>query len=110
MSDPTPVSDPALDSVFQHALANWDDPRAHSAVLEQARALNQLAEAAALYRRVQGDHKRKEVADKMLAAIAVTAFAAIDASKSPVPKIGPIILGASLVVLVILTITVLLSL
>jgi hypothetical protein len=72
--------DASLEALWKHVLDYWDDEKAHGAFLEHCQRIEQLAEAAARYRGMKGDHVRGPIAEKRLAAVAVLALATLESS------------------------------
>jgi hypothetical protein len=77
------VADNALDTLWKHALAHWEDEAAHRAFLEHCRHHDQLVEAAVRYRGMKGDHTRGALAEKKLAAITALALARLETARTP---------------------------
>lgn len=75
------MTDPALESLWKHVLANWDDDRAHGAFLELCQRNDQLLEAAVRYRGMAGDHQRGAVAKKKLDAVTALAMAKLESRR-----------------------------
>lgn len=101
-ADGTSLTDPGLESLWRHVLDHWDDEAAHSAFVQNASDRGRLADAAARYRGMAGDHHRKLMAEKQLAAITALAFAQIDASRSPPPRPNRLITAVALALIVVL--------
>ena len=75
------MNDPALEGLWKHVLANWDDDRAHGVFLEHCQRTEQLLEAAVRYRGMAGDHQRGALAKKKLDAVTVLAMAKLETSR-----------------------------
>lgn len=83
---PRPFDDPGLEALWRNALSRWEEDAAHQAFLEACRASGRLADAAARYRSVAGDHSRRETAEKKLTAITLLAFAELESTRRPLTK------------------------
>jgi hypothetical protein len=92
------MADAAFEALWKNVLDRWDDDRAHGAFLEHCQASDQLAEAAARYRGMKGDHERGAAAEKRLAGIAIVALAKLEATRTP-PSASRSRTGALLVAL-----------
>jgi len=77
------MSDAALELLWKHVLAHWDDAAAHRAFLEHCREHGRLVEAAVRYRGMKGDHARGPKAEQQLMAIAALALAQLQSSRAP---------------------------
>ncbi len=75
--------DPALEALWKNALDRWDEDAPHAAFLEHCQRTGQLAEAAARYRGMKGDHTRGASAEKRLQGVAALAVLALEASRTP---------------------------
>jgi hypothetical protein len=87
LSDATPrppgFLDTGFEALWRHTLEHWHDEKAHAAFLQYVEQHNLLAEAAARYRGMTGDHTRAELAEKKLAAVAVLAIAKLESQRTP---------------------------
>jgi hypothetical protein len=81
-SRPPAFLDTGFEALWRHTLDHWQDEKAHTAFLQYAEQHNLLAEAAARYRGMTGDHTRAELAEKKLAAVAVLAIAKLESQRS----------------------------
>ena len=79
------MADAALEALWKNVLDRWEEDRAHGAFLEHCQATDQLAEAAARYRGMKGDHERGAIADKRLAGVAIVALAKLEATRTRPP-------------------------
>ncbi|MEO6601882.1 MAG: hypothetical protein ABIQ16_18535 [Polyangiaceae bacterium] len=79
------MAEPAFEALWKSVLDRWDEDRAHGAFLDYCGATDQLAEAAARYRGMKGDHDRSAVAEKRLAGVAIVALAKLESTRRPAP-------------------------
>lgn len=105
----SPLTDPGLESLWRHVLDHWEEEAAHVAFLQNAKDRGRLADAAARYRGMTGDHRRKEMAEKQLAAITALAFAQIDASRSSPPRTSRLVTAVALGVILVLSLIIVLA-
>ncbi len=91
------MADAAFEALWKNVLDRWEDERAHGAFLEHCQVTDQLAEAAARYRGMKGDHERGAIAEKRLAGVAIVALAKLEATRAP--RASPSRTGALLVAL-----------
>ncbi len=86
MSDATPrppgFLDTGFEALWRHTIEHWHDEKAHAAFLQYVEQHNLLAEAAARYRGMTGDHTRAELAEKKLAAVAILAIAKLESQRT----------------------------
>ena len=75
--------DTSFETLWKHVLDHWEDDKAHGAFLEHCREHGQLAEAAARYRGMTGDHERGQSAEKRLQAVALLAMTQLESMRSP---------------------------
>jgi hypothetical protein len=83
----TELTDPAIEALWKNALDHWDEDKAHTAFLEGCRERGKLAEAAARYRGMSGDHERGAEAEKRLKAVLAIAMATMEIARSPDPAV-----------------------
>lgn len=79
------MTDPVLEALWKRAVDQWHEDAPHHAFLEHCQNTDQLAEAAARYSGMAGDHERGESAKKRLAAITVLALAKIESLRASAP-------------------------
>lgn len=96
------MTDSGLEALWRHVLDHWDEDAAHSAFVQNASDRGRLADAAARYRGMAGDHRKKHVAEKQLETITALAFAQIDASRSLPPRPNRLITVVALALILIL--------
>jgi hypothetical protein len=84
------ASDPVLESLWERALAAWEDDRAHAAVLEYALRTQALPQVAGRYRALVGDPEHGGRAQKRLDALVAAATATLFATKTPRPEKIPL--------------------
>jgi hypothetical protein len=82
LDDPGAPDDPAFVTLWEHVLDHWDDDRAHVAFLEHCRHTDQLLPAAVCYRKMNGEPRKSEQAERRLKAITALAMAKLDRAKS----------------------------
>lgn len=67
-----------LESLWREVDHNWDNSRAHEALLTRCREPRQLAELATRYRRARDLPERQAIAEKQLRTIAALAMAQLE--------------------------------
>lgn len=77
------LPDAALEALWKNVVDRWADDAAHAAFLEHCQRTGQLAEAAARYRGMTGDHARGQAAQKRLQGVATLAVLSLEASRTP---------------------------
>jgi hypothetical protein len=77
------LPDAALEALWKNVVDRWDGDAAHAAFLEHCQRAGQLAEAAARYRGMTGDHVRGPSARKRLQGVATLAVLSLEASRTP---------------------------
>ncbi len=78
-----PLGTPVFEALWKRVLDHWDDEAAHRAFLEHSRQHESLAEAAARYRGMKGDHARGALAEQKLTTIAALALAHLQTLRTP---------------------------
>ncbi len=68
----------SFDLLWRHVLDRWSDDAAHHAFLEICQSERRLADAAARYRGMAGDHARSAVAQKQLQQILILALSEME--------------------------------
>ncbi|HLV22335.1 MAG TPA: hypothetical protein VKZ49_15690 [Polyangiaceae bacterium] len=76
------MTDPALEALWKNVLDHWDDEKAHAVFLDHCQRHDRLAEAAARYRGMTGDHHRGPTAHKRLQGVALLAMAKLESARS----------------------------
>ena len=93
------VGDETLELLWKNALDHWNDDKPHAAFLTYCQHTDQLAEAAACYKRMTGDRDRGEAAKKRLQGIALLAIARLESTRSRSPRVkrqtGRLLLAAA---------------
>jgi hypothetical protein len=78
--------DSGVDSLWDRALAAWDDDKVHSALIEYAVRTENLPEVAGRYRALEDDPQKGARAKKQLNAIVVAATQMMFATKAIRPE------------------------
>lgn len=91
----------AFEQLWRHVLEHWQEPEAHDAFLQTCRNLRLLPDAAARYRGMCGDPERREVAEKRLQALVLTALAAMESERTTPLRPGrsrlPLLLASTVI-------------
>jgi hypothetical protein len=77
------LPDAALEALWKNVIGRWEEDAPHAAFLEHCQRTGQLAEAAARYRGMTGDHARGPSAQKRLQGVATLAILSLEASRTP---------------------------
>ncbi len=87
--------DEALDTLWKLALAEWNEPKRHAALLELALGTNRLPDLAGRYRALKDDPEKGALAKKRLDAIVVAATQMLmaTASSRTKAKTPPVVLA-----------------
>lgn len=72
-----------IETLWLHAVDNWDAEQAHAALLELAKNPEQLSALAGRYRVMKADPARSEIADRQLGRIAALAMAQLSVRHRP---------------------------
>ena len=77
----------SFDLLWRHVLEQWPDDASHHAFLQVCQSERRLADAAARYRGMAGDHARRAVAEKQLHKILVLALSEMETpQRTPPPR------------------------
>ena len=76
------MNDPALEALWKNVLDHWEEEKSHAVFLEHCQRHDQLAEAAARYRGMTGDHHRGPSAQKRLNGVALLALAKLESART----------------------------
>ena len=82
-------SDAILETLWDRALADWDQDKVHNALLDFALRSQKLPELAGRYRKVKDDPKLGERAQKRLDAIVIAATQMMMSMKTPKQTANP---------------------
>lgn len=90
--------DEALDTLWNLALEDWNEPKRHAALLQLALGTNRLPDLAGRYRALKDDAERGPVAKKRLDAIVAAATQLLMSTASPrKAKTPPIVMLGAIV-------------
>jgi hypothetical protein len=88
--DDDDARDPLLETLWERVLEDWDNDKAHAALLDHAVRSQALPEIAGRYRALSNDSAKGEVARKMTNAILVAATDMLMSVKTPRPGKVPL--------------------